>query len=60
MDKKTFTLRIDTETLDKLHVVSAYENRSANGQIMALIQGCIKQYEDQHGVITIGKKQREK
>ena len=33
---KSLSIRIDTEMLDKLHVVADYEGRSANSQINIL------------------------
>lgn len=41
--------------LDKLHIVADAENRSANGQILQLIQECIEQYENKNGKIELGK-----
>ena len=35
---KSLSIRIDSEMLDKLHVVADYEGRSANGQILVLIR----------------------
>lgn len=45
------SIRIDTEMLNKLHFVADYEGRSANSQILILIRDCIKEYEQEHGVI---------
>ena len=42
--------------LDKLHVISDYEGRSANSQILILIRDCIEKYEDRHGEINVGKR----
>ena len=53
MATKSFSIRIDKEMLDKLHVVADYEGRSANSQVLILIRDCIEQYEAKHG--TIGK-----
>ena len=53
MATKSFSIRIDSEMLDKLHVVADYEGRSANSQVLILIRNCIEQYEEKHG--TIGK-----
>ncbi len=53
---KCLSIRIDEEMLDKLHVVSDYESRSANGQIIVLIRECIEQYEEKHGKINFNKK----
>ncbi len=53
---KSLTIRIDSEMLDKLHIVADYEGRSANSQILILIRDCIKKYEDEHGEIAIKTK----
>ena len=51
MATKSFSIRIDSEMLDKLHVVADYEGRSANSQVLILIRDCIEQYEAKHGAI---------
>ncbi|MBE6834410.1 Arc family DNA-binding protein [Faecalispora sporosphaeroides] len=48
---KSLSIRIEEELLNKLHVVADYEGRSANSQILILIQDCVEQYERQHGKI---------
>lgn len=53
---KSVSIRIDSEMLDKLHIVADYEGRSANSQILILIRDCIKKYEDEHGEIAIKTK----
>ena len=60
MATKSLSIRIEEEMLDKLHVVADYEGRSANSQILILIRDSIKEYEDKHGQIKIGKRQSEK
>mgnify|MGYP002681010302 CR=1 FL=1 len=55
---KSLSIRIDTEMLDKLHVVADYEGRSANSQINILIRDCVAAYEKEHGEISLGKKQK--
>lgn len=42
---RNLTVRIDSEMLDKLHIISNYEGRSANSQILVLIRDLIKKYE---------------
>lgn len=54
MSIKSLSIRIEQEMLDKLHVVSDYEGRSANSQILILIRDCIEQYEEKHGKIELG------
>lgn len=56
MAKKSLSIRIDEEMLDKLHVVADYEGRSANSQILILIRDCIEAYEEKHGEIKVGKR----
>jgi len=53
---KSFSIRIDEEILNKLHVVADYEGRSANSQVLILIRDCIERYEEKHGVIGKEKK----
>ncbi len=53
MSIKSLSIRIDEELLNKLHVVSDYEGRSANSQILILIRDCIEDYEKAHGKIEI-------
>ena len=53
---KNLSIRIDSEMLDKLHVVADYEARSANGQILVLIRECIEKYEEKNGKIELGSK----
>lgn len=49
---KNLSVRIDNETLHKLHVVADYEGRSANGQVLFLVRSCIGAYEEKHGKIV--------
>ena len=51
MAQKSISVRIDSELLDKLHVVADYEGRSANSQILVLIRKCVEAYEKEHGPI---------
>ena len=50
---KNISVRIDEVLLQKLHIVSKYNNRSANKQIITLIKQCILSYENQYGEIII-------
>lgn len=56
MSLKSISIRLDSDMLNKLHVVSDYEGRSANSQINILIRDCIAQYEEKHGKIELGTK----
>lgn len=51
--QKHISIRIDSDTLAKFHYVSKYEDRSASGQIMYLINSCIRDFERQHGSIVL-------
>ncbi len=51
---KSLSIRIDEDTLNKLHIVADYEARSANSQILILIRDCIEEYEKKHGKIELG------
>ena len=48
---KHLGLRIDTELHYKLHYISQYEGRSANGEVIYLIRKAIEDFEKQHGKI---------
>ena len=58
MATKSLSIRIETEMLDKLHVIADYEGRSANSQILVLIRDLIESYEAKHGEIKSGKRLR--
>ena len=50
---KHLGIEIDPELHYKLHYISKYEGRSANGQILYLIRKCIKEFEDSDGKIEV-------
>ena len=50
---KHFGIRIDKELHFKLHYISKFEGRSANGQIIYLIQKCIREFEKSNGEIEL-------
>ena len=53
MAVKSFSIRIDEQMLNKLHIVADYEGRSANSQILILIRDCVEKYEKEHGRILL-------
>lgn len=56
MDKaneKHFGLRVDGDILAKFRYVCAYEGRSANSQLIRLMQKFIAQYEKEFGEIKL-------
>ena len=48
---KHLGLRIDSELHFKLHYISKYEGRSANGEVIYLIRKAIEEFEKEHGKI---------
>ena len=52
---KHFGLRIDNALHYKLHYISHYEGRSANGEVIYLIRQCIDRFESEHGQIELPK-----
>ncbi len=52
-NNKHLGIEIDPTLHYKLHYISKYEGRSANGQILYLIRKCIKEFEKIDGVIDV-------
>jgi hypothetical protein len=50
---KHLGIEVDPELHFKLHYISKYEGRSANGQILYLIRQCIKDFEQAEGEISV-------
>ncbi len=50
-NNKHLGIEVDPELHFKLHYISKYEGRSANGQILYLIRQCIKEFEKENGEI---------
>ena len=50
---KHLGIEIDPALHYKLHYISKYEGRSANGQILYLIRKCIRDFEASEGAIEI-------
>lgn len=46
-----FTLRIDSQLLQKLRFIADYNARSANGELEFLIRRYVAQFEKKHGKI---------
>ena len=51
--QKHISIRIDEVTLKKFHHISKYDDRSASGQIMYLINKSIRNFEEMHGEINL-------
>ena len=50
--RKHLSFRMDEEMHDKFQYIAAYEGRSMSGQILYLIQRCVRDFEKEHGPIT--------
>ena len=50
-ERKHLSIRMDRELHDKFQFVAAYEGRSMSGQILYLIQACVREFEREHGPI---------
>ena len=50
---KHLGLCIDSELHCKLHCISQYDGRSANGEVIFLIRQRIEQFEREHGRIEL-------
>lgn len=52
-NNKHLGIEIDPELHYKLHYISKYYGRSANGEILFLIRQAIKEFEQQEGEILL-------
>lgn len=52
-NNKHLGIEVNPELHYKLHYISKYEGRSANGQILYLIRQCIKEFEKENGKIEM-------
>lgn len=50
-NNKHLGIEVNPQLHYKLHYISKYEGRSANGQILYLIRKCIAEFEKEHGEI---------
>lgn len=53
--QKHISIRIDADTLEKFYYVAKYDGRSGSGQIMYLINNCIRTFEEKHGEISLAE-----
>jgi len=52
-NKSRFTLRVEQELLDKLGYIAEYEGRTKNRELEQMIKRRIRDFEAEHGKITI-------
>ena len=58
-NRKHLGIEIDPDLHYKLHYISKYYGRSANGQILFLVRQAIKRFEAQEGPIEYPKQEKE-
>ena len=51
--RKHLSIRLDTELHDKLQYIAEYEGRSKSRQVLYLITTCIREFEKEHGPISL-------
>ena len=51
MDKTHLSIRMNTNLHDKFRFVAGAEGRTMSGQILYLIQKCVRDFEKEHGPI---------
>ena len=56
MEKNHLSIRTDKDIHDKFQYIAAYEGRSMSGQILYLINTCIREFEREHGPICLESK----
>ena len=49
--KKHLSIRMDGELHDKIQYIAAYMGRSMSGQILYLMQECVRNFEKENGPI---------
>lgn len=52
---KHLGIRVEQSLHGKLRYISEFEGRSMNGQILYLIQTCIREFEREYGAIPEGE-----
>lgn len=51
-DKTHLSIRMNTNLHDRFRFVAGAEGRTMSGQILYLIQKCVRDFEKEHGPIT--------
>ncbi len=52
MKSKHLGIHVEQELHAKLKYIARYEGRSMNGQVIYLVQKCIREFEESNGKIT--------
>ena len=51
-DKIHLSIRMNSELHDKFQYVATYEGRSMSGQVLYLLNQCVREFEQEHGPIV--------
>ncbi len=54
--RKSYTLRIDAELMDKFRYVCKYDGRTAQSQLQLYIRRMVENFENKHGPIELPKR----
>ena len=52
-ERSHLSIRMDSGLHDKFQYVAAYEGRSMSGQILYLLNRCVREFEREHGPIEL-------
>lgn len=52
-NKRAFTMRMQPENFEKIKFIAEYNKRSIAMQLEFLIQECVSDFEDVHGIIPV-------
>ena len=52
-DKIHLSIRMNSELHDKFQYVATYEGRSMSGQVLYLLNQCVREFEQDHGPIVL-------
>ena len=47
------SIRMNSELHDKFQYVATYEGRSMSGQVLYLLNQCVREFEQEHGPIAL-------
>lgn len=56
--KRCFSLRVDSDLMEKFIVMAKENSRSVNKEMEYIMVNALKQYEKEHGVIQVDKSQK--
>lgn len=54
-ERTHLSIRMNQELHDKIQYIASYEGRSMSGQILQLIQICVREFEKENGPIMLSE-----